>query len=534
MPTVTEVLEFPSLRRGRPEVVAGAQGLARRVRWLHVSELPTIAQLLRGGELILTTGIAMPDDDRELVRYVSDLTEVGAVGVIVGLGPRYMTELPAALVRAAERYGLPLVVLRRTMPFVEITEDVHGRIVDTQVDELRTSERIHRIFNELAVEGAPTSEILHQVTAMAGAPVVLENLAHQVLAHDVAGQPPEDVIGDWEQRSRRIAVPGRTGYDPASRCLVTAVGARGQDWGRLVLLTEGDEAPRFEMLLERAASTLALARLLARDQENLELVAHGSILVRVLSPKQPVSELALEAKAVGVPLDNRRLVGVALRHRNPVPKAGLEQQARLRALAESASAAVRVSGIPALVGGLDGDVVAALLSLRRNGDDSEALRGFVAGLRRSGVTRDVVVGVGAPALAVADARRSLLEAMQVADAALHLSEDRDYFQMPDLHLRGLLQLLRDDIRLQTFAERELLPLLEHDEKHGTSLTPALRAYLMSGRNKTAASELAHVSRPWMYEQLTKIERVLGVDLESEEVCVSLQVALMAFDAVRTG
>jgi hypothetical protein len=30
------------------------------VRWVHVSELADIATLLRGGELVLTTGIALP------------------------------------------------------------------------------------------------------------------------------------------------------------------------------------------------------------------------------------------------------------------------------------------------------------------------------------------------------------------------------------------------------------------------------------------------------------------------------------------
>ena len=62
LPTVDEVLAIPEVRAGRPLVLAGQGRLDRRVRWVHVSELEDASGLLRGSELILTTGIALPDD----------------------------------------------------------------------------------------------------------------------------------------------------------------------------------------------------------------------------------------------------------------------------------------------------------------------------------------------------------------------------------------------------------------------------------------------------------------------------------------
>lgn len=43
------------------------------MRWAHVAEVADIAHLLRGGELVLTTGVALPDDGPSLARYVADL-----------------------------------------------------------------------------------------------------------------------------------------------------------------------------------------------------------------------------------------------------------------------------------------------------------------------------------------------------------------------------------------------------------------------------------------------------------------------------
>ena len=60
----------------------------------------------------------------------------------------------------------------------------------------------------------------------------------------------------------------------------------------------------------------------------------------------------------------------------------------------------------------------------------------------------------------------------------------------------------------------------------------LRGYLTAGRNKSAAADAAHLSRPSFYERLHKIEKVLAVDLDSVESCLSLHVALLGLDAIR--
>ena len=59
LPTVAQVLEMDAVRAGEPQVVAGEESLGRAVRWVHAIELPDAARLLRGGELVLTTGIAL-------------------------------------------------------------------------------------------------------------------------------------------------------------------------------------------------------------------------------------------------------------------------------------------------------------------------------------------------------------------------------------------------------------------------------------------------------------------------------------------
>ncbi len=255
-PTVAEALALPVLRQGRPHVVAGAAGLDAPVRWAHVAEVADIAHLLRGGELVLTTGVALPDDGPALARYVADLAGVGAAGVVIELVRHWSDKLPAALVEAAEEHGLPLVTLSRETRFVSVTEAVNGQIVDAQVAELRAAERVHETFTALTVAGAEPGVVLGEVARLTELPVVLETLSHELLAYDAAGTDPAELLTGWPSRSRVVQVGERTGYHPGSGWLVTVVGARGHDWGRLVLVCADQPPHRHRVVAERAASAL--------------------------------------------------------------------------------------------------------------------------------------------------------------------------------------------------------------------------------------------------------------------------------------
>jgi purine catabolism regulator len=542
-PTLREVLALPALAAGRPVVVAGADRLDVPVRWAHVAELPDIAGLLRGGELVLTTGIALPRDEAGLKTFLATLATVPAAALAVELGRVWTPRLPPAMVRAAEDVGLPLVELRREVAFVEVTEAIHALVLDAQVAQLRAAQDVHETFTALTVDGATPERVLRQVARMAGAPVVLENLAHQVLAHDTSGSADaERLLDRWEVRSRRASVEGRTGWDGDAGLLVTMVGARGQDWGRLVLVRDEPPSEVDAVLVERAAAALALNRLVARDLESLERQTHRSLLTALLASGPPDPDVLLRARALGVPLEGRRLLGIVVRPWQPAGGAsgGLEGQARLRDLGEAVAHAARVAGVAALAGPVDDRGIGLLAALTPRDREPEVLAELAEQVRRAVRGRlpqvdagRLVVAAGSLVGGPRDARRSLIEAGQVADAAANLSPSAaaaPYLRLPDLRLRGLLQLVRDDPRVQTFVERELGALLAHDAATGDDLIRVLRAHLDAGRNKSTAAASLHLSRPAFYDRLTRIGTVLGADLDDVETCLSLHVALLAREA----
>jgi purine catabolism regulator len=172
-----------------------------------------------------------------------------------------------------------------------------------------------------------------------------------------------------------------------------------------------------------------------------------------------------------------------------------------------------------------------MLSLGPRVEPDEVLTRLATRIRdRAGLDPDtLVIGVGATAGSIRDVRRSFLEASQVADVAASRPETALFYRLPDLRLRGLLHLLRDDPRLQTFVERELGALLADSD---AGLIDVLAAYLAAGGNKAEAAKASHLARPTFYERLRRIERICGTDLSSAESRTSLHVALLALDAAR--
>ena len=543
MPTVREVLQLAAVQRGQPQVVAAAGGLDRPVRWVHAIEFADAARLLRGGELVLTTGIALPDEEALIGAYVAGLAGVGVSALAVELGRKYTGGLPAAFVAAAQDRGLPLVVFTREVPFIEITEAVHALIIDDQLEQLRASARLHEVFTDLAVAGAGPAGILREAALLAGRPLILEDLSHHVLACEPAGTDPAALLADFGARSAAVPSAPRTAYHPGPGWLVTTVGARGEDWGRVILVCDGPPGPVDTVLVERAATTLALGRLLARQQESLERQAHRTLISILLAqPDADPGEMAAQCRALGVPVTGRQLITAVIR--SPDGGAGLLAQARVLDLAEALADACRTERIPALVGSLDDVRAGALLSAGAGADPEQVLAGVCAAARLALARRarrpygmpsgEPVIGVGTPASSMREARRSLLEARQVADAAADSSatqeggaqDGRPFYRLADLRLRGLLSLLGGDARLATFVDRELGPLRDYDAAHGTDLTGVLAAYLAAGGNKAEAAARAHLARPTLYERLRHIERILGISLDSAESRTSLHVALL--------
>jgi purine catabolism regulator len=526
--TLREALELPTFRRAAPEVVAGAAGTDRAIRWVHATERPDVRQLLRAGDLLLTMGTGLPGDDDAagLESFVDELADVGSAGVVVELGRRWEHALPDALVAACERHGLPLVVLARETRFAALAQEIGERVVDQQLAELREAQRVHETFTELSNDLASPVDILRAVQRLAAAPVVVENAQHRPLDYFSGPDADDGFLDGWPARSRRVEVAGRTGWDAANGWLVTRLGTTDRAWGRLVIGSPDAPSQRLVAVAERAASALALHRLHDRDRGTLMRRTHLELLTGLAedpgSDDAGVDEVERRCELAGFPVHRRSLTGVVVRGRvGAVPPVDLDEVA---ATVVRAAHALR---LPALVCEVERDL-RVLVSTSPGADADDLVDRLAA---RVLAHHEVVVAAGRTVPDRTGVARTVAEAGQVADAVpqARREQDPDVHRLADLHLRGLLALLGEDERVRLFVERELGPLQQHDRADGsrTELLAALRALLLHPSSKTEAAASLHLSRAAFYDRLARIESVLDADLDDPDVRVSLHVALVA-------
>ncbi|MFV0130593.1 PucR family transcriptional regulator [Streptomyces sp. HMX112] len=545
--TVRRALELPGLRGGLPEVVTGADRLHRTVRWVHAGEVPNIASLLKGGELLLTTGLGLGTRPAEQRAFVRRLAERGIAALVVELGPRF-SRLPATIVETARAAGLPLVQLHREVAFVSVTEEVHTEIVNGHYALLRQAEEVHRRCTEAVLGGGGAPQVLGILADFAANPVFLETADGRLLyaAGTEAGPPASaDPLQVWDglrgQRESREAGP------PAGAVLVDVPGggpAGGPVRARLVVpAVSGALRPVHRMAAERAAGILAVVLMQARQEEELAARGRGDFLTDLAEGRITAEDAPAQARVLGFRPGDGPLLPVVMRlSPEPAPSGNWALLARV-VLEELAGV-----GVPVLLGVRPVEGRVPLLLGLRTESERTAVADRVAAALRAGVARAGLADTGPggaggargrggqpPVVVVgvaggwAAASAGLRHAAEAASAAQGLP-DRPWHDARRLDIDLLLWRLRghgEGAALAAFVDRAIGPLREHDRTSRPALLPTLETYLAhAGRKAETAREL-HLNRQTLYNRLARIGDLLGTDLDDPQTVLALSLALRA-------
>src|ERR1700756_1622019 len=507
--TVKAALRLPARRGGAPEGTAGSRNLDRAIRWVHVGEVPNIATLLKGGELLLSTGIAAGRTPGQQRRFIDALADRGVAALVVELGEHFH-QIPAAMASQAEARGLPLIALHREIPFIEVTEAVHATIVSRQFAALRRGEEIHRRFTNLMIDGAGIPEILGALAETIANPVVLEKAAHGVLYHAVYRAPSPDVLAAVSSLGSDVSA-GAEALDVA----VPATG--GSVWGRLVALALDSPLDDFaQVAVERAVELVALSLLRGRQEDLLSARERGNFLADLAARRLAPADAAHLAEELGFQRRDRTwLMPMAVALRVPAATAGQGSagehgvaiaglqiphvaEADWAPVWESLLGEMRSRAIPVLVGPrvVEGDalVLVGLSALERRRETVEtvvrAIRAAVGRALGADMTDTTVLAAGQPVAGGDELPQTLRETAETAalarGAPVQLWHDAT---TPDVE--RLLARVGNNGDLRAFVEQRLRPLLDYDRRRSSKLLPTLEALLEHEGRKAETARALH-------------------------------------------
>ncbi|MFI9818634.1 PucR family transcriptional regulator [Saccharothrix variisporea] len=191
-------------------------GLDRPVAWVHSTELADPTPFLEGGELLLTTGIALGP----YPAYARRLADAGVVGLGFGTGLSHAV-IPDELVDAARSAGLAVLEVPRAVPFIAITKAVSRAVAADEYAALTRTSEAQRALTRAAL-AAPAAVVRRLAGLLGGAAALLDASGEFVhvsgdlpdlraeaarLGHGPAGSA-------WQAGERHLAlqVLGRHGY----------------------------------------------------------------------------------------------------------------------------------------------------------------------------------------------------------------------------------------------------------------------------------------------------------------------------------
>jgi purine catabolism regulator len=505
-----EILAMDVVKRGRPEVVVGNHLLERTVRWVHTSEIAEIGPLLKGGELLLTTGLGLAGaTSAGIQRYVDELADRHVAALAIELG-RTFKNIADPMRDEAERQQLPLIALHAVVPFVEITERVHSELLDRRADLLELSAETSRILNEALLSGWGLPEIMR----------TLSTLMHcRVALRSAAGFTVESAAFFPRELESSIAGPR-----------VFPIQLLGARWGDLIVERYGldHDEEHLRIIGDRAVTAISL-ELLRTLQPPLDRYAAKAALMedivadRAGDPQALLSHLSL----VGFrPTRDTALFASAVQLDNPDRASGTARTLeRIAAQTMSATVVGQVSDRLILLGAL-------------RSDQCQDLRGTLDHLRSS-VNEELqrqgleIIHVLASGPVTTDVRflpHSVSVAVESLTLAISLGLHEEVILSADIDVYRLLSHLTNDPELKAFVESQLGPLIEYETRHGGQLIKTLRAYL-GGGSKTSIATSLRVNRQSLYYRLSKVEQLLGHSPDDPGSRESLTLALKAWDLI---
>ncbi|HEX4363806.1 MAG TPA: PucR family transcriptional regulator [Solirubrobacteraceae bacterium] len=483
------------------ELATGHASESASVRWVHLTELADPTPWLTGGELILTTGLALDGADRQR-EYVERLVAHGIAGLGFGVGFTH-DGLPDALLDAAREHDLPLFAVPYALPFIAITERAFAHLVSQEYAALRRSSEIQERLERLVLEERGLDAVMAMVAeAIGGSATVLDARGARIASSGPLA--PEEIT----ELAAAIGGDGTVAGALAGRALALPVVGRdrisAQAWiAGVCSATLGD----FErLILQQASTVVALELMRLRIARDTERRLAGDVLAEALTGRLHPEELAARLRPFGL---GEQVAVLAFATSDPVAA---------EPLLDVALATADVRSLVAVRGTLLCAIVDA------NGRDPIELAGSMRAVLAS-EHRTVRAAASRPASAQSLRRsfheaRCALEAVRFANGA-----GPDVASHENLGSFHLLLSLQDDEALRSYCDSVLAGVVDGDPDYADELLRSLDAFLEHNGHWERAAAQVFCHRHTLRYRIRRVEELTKRSLSNPQDRIEFWLAL---------
>lgn len=172
-------MELPIFKGAR--VVSGYGGINKEVSSMTVAEVPDAADWLKGGELVVTTGYFIKDNQELQEKWITDLIKGGAAALAIK-PDRFLGTTPQQMIKLADEHNFCLIELPNSVTWPTVMESVMNTINNNQNQIIKRTEEIHNKLTEIVLMGYGLPSIAKTISQLVNNIIIVEDFALGVLA----------------------------------------------------------------------------------------------------------------------------------------------------------------------------------------------------------------------------------------------------------------------------------------------------------------------------------------------------------------
>ena len=470
------------------EVIAGSVGLDREIRWAHVCELKDPLPWLTGGELVMTTGLAIPRHSDGQERYLTRLAASGAAGLAISKD-LHAPPLSPRFIQVADRLAFPVLAVSIEVTFIDIVRVVIMANTDESHRQLVRQLAVFDVLRSTSVDRPDLPELFERLEQVSGYELYLSSPGGRPFVPGVPAFPGERRDLLTRPPNAPAQVPG--GY-------MISVPGKGKVAGYLLGLRRPDTDPAGLGALQHIAAIAALQRTMLEREREIGRRQGSELLAELLVARRPeAQEHRLPDKLV-----HGQLTLTLIRAEDPDATGSLlhyeltdlETPHLLQVQQELALLTLADEPIDGLL-----DSIRATAAGRSRPFQMRGSFAFALARRQAGIAL----------------QRALQTGSRVVDAG-SIPQELDWLPCEPAEVAAL-------------VERVLGRLLEYDTEHDSKLVPTLRTWLESGQRPSLVARRLGIHPHTLSYRLSRIQELTGRDLRTPGTVAELWLALRASD-----
>lgn len=401
-------------------------------------------------------------------------------------------------------------------------------------DELQKRLALQDSFAAFVREGLPLASLAARLSTICKAETVILDFLERVRAAEppVSAQTAHDLYPvDWHRlrpaidQGRRTITPQEVPLGEKS-LLIAPVAGSGEVLGFILLTSEGRTQRFAEHAVESAGLIVAATFLNERAVEEAKLRRGEDLLEHLLNGGTtiPANHHGLDPPlmlAVGVIL-GVSLTGVAS-----------SESAIRRAFLETTREAFDRYRLSATITARDQYL--AVLAPSSVGHDlvTEILEDVAAKLRRLNPEWAPTWAVSDPLPSFAEVRPSFFESRIALNINQRLNRQGVVFHLASLRAYRLILRATTELEAIELCEQIMRKVLVADERRGGRILDTFRAYLAASSSVTATAKALGIHAHTVQYRLHRLEQLTGLDLQTSEDRLTLELAIRILDLAPT-